>query len=144
MIFASRLARRTGLPFDVEKGIKTEGEGQVKGLSKQSVQAILSGYGMTRVLAEEGGRTSRGSLGNIRIFLEFLNALHADSSIDCACVEAWWVAPKLLSSLTPSHLRFVLKRAARCGSCFVTCWLRPKSAKVKALEPCLSVPCCNI
>ena len=114
MIFASRLARRTGLPFDVEKGIKTEGEGQVKGLSKQSVQAILSGYGMTRVLAEEGGRTSRGSLGNIRIFLEFLNALHADSSIDCACVEAWWVAQASeFFNAKPFALRFEAGRSLR-------------------------------
>ena len=65
MIYASRLARRTGLPFDVDGGVTTEGEGQVKGLGKGSVQAILADYGITRVLAEEGGRTSRGSLGNI-------------------------------------------------------------------------------
>jgi hypothetical protein len=30
MIYASRLARRTGLPFDVEGGITTEGEGKLK------------------------------------------------------------------------------------------------------------------
>lgn len=91
MLFASRLARETGLPFDTKDGIRTEGEGQVKGLGKASVQKVLETYGITRTLAEEGGRTSRGSLGNIREFLEFLNAEHASGILEVAAVEAWWV-----------------------------------------------------
>lgn len=89
MLFASRLVRKSGLPFDVEKGLITEGEGQIKGLSKGAVQAILADYGVARVLAEEGGRTSRGSLGNIRNFLNFLNRLNAQSPVNAAAVEAW-------------------------------------------------------
>lgn len=91
MIYASRLARRSGLPFDVERGITTEGEGQVKGLGRGSVQAVLADYQISRVLAEEGGRTSRGSLGNIRSFLNFLNRLHLVGKADTAATEAWWV-----------------------------------------------------
>lgn len=107
MIYASRLARRMGLPFDIEGGITTEGEGQVKGLGKGSVQAILSDYGVTRTLAEEGGRTSRGSLGNIRNFLNFLNALHACSSVDLPAIEAWWVdQAKHFFNASPFVLRF--------------------------------------
>ena len=48
MIFASRLARREGLPFNVEAGITTDGEGQVKGLGKGSVQTILRDYSIPR------------------------------------------------------------------------------------------------
>jgi hypothetical protein len=91
MLFASRLARKSGLPFDIDAGLITEGEGQIKGLSKGAVQAILADYGITRVLAEEGGRTSRGSLGNIRSFLVFLNRLHAMRALNASAVEAWWV-----------------------------------------------------
>jgi hypothetical protein len=91
MLFASRLARKFGLPFDIETGLITEGEGQIKGLSRGSVQTILADYGIARVLAEEGGRASRGSLGNIRSFLAFLNRLNAQSPVNAAAVEAWWV-----------------------------------------------------
>lgn len=107
MIFASRLARRTGLPFDVEAGITTEGEGQVKGLGRGAVQAILRDYGITRVLAEEAGRTSRGSLGNIRNYLNFLNGMHAQGLADTACIEAWWVEQaKQFFNAKPFSLRF--------------------------------------
>lgn len=114
MIFASRIARRAGLPFDVEGGITTEGEGQVKGLSKGAVQTILSDYGIDTVLAEEGGRTSRGSLGNIRAFLEFLNALHRLGAVDLASTEAWWVAQaKQFFNAKPFALRFEAGKSLR-------------------------------
>lgn len=114
MIYASRLARRTGLPFDVEGGITTEGEGQVKGLSKGAVQAILADYGITRVLAEEGGRTSRGSLGNIRNFLNFLNELHIAGCADTSTIEAWWVEQaKHFFNAKPFALRFETGKSLR-------------------------------
>jgi hypothetical protein len=107
MIYASRLARRTGLPFDVDCGITTEGEGQVKGLSKGSVQAILADYGIFRVLAEEGGRTSRGSLGNIRNYLNFLNDLHLAGNADTSAIETWWVEQaRHFFNAKPFALRF--------------------------------------
>lgn len=107
MVFAARLARESGLPFDTVNGIRTEGEGQVKGLGKASVQKVLATYGVTRTLAEEGGRTSRGSLGNIREFLDFLNAEHAKGQLDLAAVEAWWVEQaKAFFNAKPFALRF--------------------------------------
>lgn len=114
MIYASRLARRSGLPFNVEEGITTEGEGQVKGLGKGSVQAILADYGITRVLAEEGGRTSRGSLGNIRGFLNFLNDLHAAGKADTSAIEAWWVDQAThFFNAKPFALRFEMGKSLR-------------------------------
>ena len=114
MIFASRLARTSRLPFDVEAGIATKGEGQVKGLGKTSVQAILADYGIQRILAEENGRTSRGSLGNIRSFLTFLNGLHAAGKADTAAVEAWWVdQAKRFFNAKPFMLRFESGKSLR-------------------------------
>lgn len=114
MIYASRLARREGLPFNVEEGITTEGEGQVKGLGKGSVQAILADYGITRVLAEEGGRTSRGSLGNIRTYLNFLNALGAQARNNISSIEAWWVdQAKHFFNAKPFTLRFEAGKSLR-------------------------------
>lgn len=114
LIYASRLARKSGLPFNVEEGITTEGEGQIKGLGKGAVQAILVDYGITRVLAEEGGRTSRGSLGNIRNFLNFLNDLHVDGQADTSSIEAWWVEQaKHFFNAKPFALRFEAGKSLR-------------------------------
>ena len=64
ILFVSNLAKTKGLPLD-SGVLVTDSQGQVLGLGKSAVQSILRTHGETRVLAEEGGRTSRGSLGNM-------------------------------------------------------------------------------
>lgn len=91
VLYVSRLAKKHGLPLDAGDWV-TDSKGQVKGLGKASVQAILKDYDITRVLAEECGRTSRGSLGYVEEYIDFLNALHAKGAVDAAAIEAWWVA----------------------------------------------------
>lgn len=84
-------ARTMGLPLNPEALITT-GEGQVLGLGKGKVQAVLARHGITRVLAEEGGRTSRGSMGNMRAYVAFLNQAHAEAApVDLDAVERFWV-----------------------------------------------------
>lgn len=83
-------ARTMGVPLDPEALI-TDGGGQVLGLGKGAVQAILKRHGMDRVLAAEGGRTSRGSLGNMREYVALLNRLGEKSSVDLDAVEAFWI-----------------------------------------------------
>lgn len=83
-------ARTMGLPLDPEALI-TEGGGQVLGLGKGAVQAILKRHGIDRVLAAEGGRTSRGSLGNMREYVALLNGLWEKGSVDFDAVEAFWI-----------------------------------------------------
>jgi hypothetical protein len=78
------------LPLDPDK-LLTKGGGQVKGLGKSSVQAVLRDHGITRVLSEEGGRTSRGTPNIMRVYAEFLNKLSAKGSVDLNAVEKWWV-----------------------------------------------------
>lgn len=115
MIYASRLARNRGLPFDTINGIRTDGEGQVKGLGKSAVQKILRDYGVTLTLAEEAGRTSRGSLGNIRAFMDYLNDLHdAADGVDASAVEAWWIdQAKAFFNARPFALRFEAGKSLR-------------------------------
>ncbi|OSM06807.1 DUF4928 family protein [Magnetofaba australis] len=81
-------ARKLGLPLDPE-ALKTDGGGQVLGLGRGAVQAILARHDITRVLAAEGGRTSRGSLGRMLDYVQFLNSLPAP---DLDAVEAFWIA----------------------------------------------------
>ena len=70
----------------------TEQGGQVLGLGRSAVQAILQRHGITQVLAQEGGRTSRGSIANMRDYLDFLNNLHQlGVLIDWQSAENFWV-----------------------------------------------------
>ena len=89
ILFVSRLAKSKGLPLD-SSVLVTNSQGQVSGLGKSAVQSILKEYGESRVLAEEGGRTSRGSLGNMQQYVVFLNQLHALGIADVTQIEAWW------------------------------------------------------
>ncbi len=81
-------ARKMGLPLNAGK-LVTEGGGQVLGLGRGAVQAILQRHGITRVLASEGGRTSRGSLNNMREYVTFLNSLQP--KVDLDAIEEFWI-----------------------------------------------------
>lgn len=106
IIHISRYAKENGLPLDADKLI-TEGSGQVLGLGKGAVQRILKEYGVTQVLAEEGGRTSRGGIGIMRAYVAFLNEFHVKNSSVLEEVEAWWVERiKEHFSAKPFRLRF--------------------------------------
>lgn len=81
---------RKGLPLDHRK-LLTEGGGQVLGMGKGAVQAILKRHEIDRVLAAEGGRTSRGSIGNMQAYVTFLNELAVDGMPDLDVIEKFWI-----------------------------------------------------
>jgi hypothetical protein len=54
-----------------------------------SVQAILADHGIERILSKEAGRTSRGSVENMRKYVTFLNGL--PNAIDGKELEEFWV-----------------------------------------------------
>ncbi len=85
----TRTAIKNGLPLDPSV-LVTAAQGQVLGLGKSAVQSILKDYGITKVLAAEGGRTSRGSMGNMQDYVAFLNELASASQINLGSIEAWW------------------------------------------------------
>lgn len=89
-LHVTRVASQRGLPLSPDD-LVTKGTGQVAGLSGAAVQAILSDYGITRILAIEGGRTSRGSLGKMRCYVPFLNSLHQSGLADIKFIEKWWI-----------------------------------------------------
>jgi hypothetical protein len=86
----TKQARMAGLPLDPGQ-LLTEGGGQVLGLGKGAVQSILTRHGITRILASEGGRTSRGSIGNMREYVALLNELYAEGRADLDAVEGFWI-----------------------------------------------------
>jgi hypothetical protein len=83
-------ARTRGLPLDAED-LRTAEGGQVVGLGKTAVQKIIQAHGITKVLAEEGGRTSRGSLGLMKAYVAVLDQLHEANSLDLDEALGWWI-----------------------------------------------------
>lgn len=90
VLVITRAAKDMTTPFTEQDFLTPQG-GQVAGLGRSAVQAILSEYDITRVLADEGGRTSRGSIGKMRAYVEFLNLLANDNLWDFHFIEAWWI-----------------------------------------------------
>jgi len=71
---------------------KTEKQGQVKGLGLAATQKVLEDYAITRVLAKEAGRTSRGSMQLMLDYIALLNAHHASyGHVDLLECEKTWV-----------------------------------------------------
>jgi len=104
---------RKGLPLDADT-LLTEGGGQVLGLGRGAVQAILNRHGITRVLAAEGGRTSRGSIGHMRDYVTFLNDLATQGKVDLDAVEAFWMARvHAFFAAKPFKLRLDASRSLR-------------------------------
>lgn len=64
---------------------------QVAGLGVGAVQAVLNRNGVTRILAKEGGRTSRGSVGNMKLYVAFLNQMFHTSTLDLKAAETFWM-----------------------------------------------------
>jgi hypothetical protein len=89
-LVVTQTAAERGLPLTAEN-LRTKEEGQVAGLGKAAVQRILQKYGITKVLAEEGGRTSRGSLGLMNAYVSVLNKLHQKGTLDLDEAMHWWI-----------------------------------------------------
>jgi hypothetical protein len=108
----TRYAIKNGLPVDAASLLTGKG-GQVSTLGKSQVQSILLEYGISQVLAEEGGRTSRGSIGNMQIYVEFLNSLNSDAE-ELKTLEALWVERvRAFFAGKPFKLHFDLSQSMR-------------------------------
>lgn len=91
MLVVNDHAKKLGLPLNADE-LLTEQGGQVLGLGKASVQAILTRRKIERVLAEEGGRTSRGSIANMRAYVALLNKEKAlRGSVNLEEAEDFWI-----------------------------------------------------
>ena len=78
--------------------------GQILGFGREPVQRVLADHGITQTLAEEGGRTSRGSIGIMQRYVEFLNGL---KGADATAIAAWWIARvRELFAAKPFRLRY--------------------------------------
>lgn len=90
VLVATRKASNLTPPFSVKNFFTPQGD-HMAVLEKNAVQAILADHNISRVLAEEGGRTSRGSIQKMRAYVEFLNELEQEKLLDFAAIEKWWI-----------------------------------------------------
>lgn len=96
----------------------TAAQGQVLGLGKGAVQAILKDYGIPKVLAAEGGRTSRGSMGNMQDYVAFLNKQATLPGFDIKVVESWWV-DRVRDFFESSPLKLKVDTGSTLKACLV-------------------------
>ena len=93
VLFLTRRVADNGLPYPPEN-LRTKKQGQVSGLGREPVQKILADHDIQKILAEEGGRTSRGSLGLAESYVKLLNELHDRGIIKkdgLREAEKWWI-----------------------------------------------------
>lgn len=111
-LVVTRHAVKNGLPLEPST-LLTANRGQVKLLGKSAVQNILKDHGVERVLAEEGGRTSRGSVGNMERYVAFLNESQL-SEKQLQTAENWWIdRVKDFFAGKPMILRFDVAKSMR-------------------------------
>lgn len=85
----TRMVRDKGFPLN-PYDFQTESKGQVSGLGGANLKKILKEYGITQQLSSEGGRTSRGSMGLMIKYVDFLNAWNTEEPVDYTIVESFW------------------------------------------------------
>lgn len=85
----TRLIQGKSFPLNAND-FKTEKEGQVAGLGGSNLKKILKSHNITQQLSAEGGRTSRGSMGLMINYVDFLNAWNTQNEVDLVAVEAYW------------------------------------------------------
>ena len=85
----TRMAREKDFPLN-PNDFQTSGKGQVAGLGGGNLKKILKEHGIAQQLSAEGGRTSRGSMGLMIKYVDFLNAWNEEETVDFSIVEEFW------------------------------------------------------
>lgn len=86
----TRLVSSRSYPLNSDD-FQTGGKGQVAGLGGYNLKKILNEHGVTQILSSEGGRTSRGSMGLMLKYVDFLNAWNAEEPFNIEIVEHFWI-----------------------------------------------------
>lgn len=90
VLILTRNAKNKEFPLDKADFVTAKG-GQVVGLGGSAVKKILADNGVDRILSTEGGRTSRGNMERMGAYIDVLNALHNQGSLDLEDAESYWV-----------------------------------------------------
>ncbi|RYE50979.1 MAG: DUF4928 domain-containing protein [Sphingobacteriales bacterium] len=90
-LFITDGAKALAFPL-IYQNFLTPNKGQVSGLNKSKIQEILARNGIAKVLSEEAGRTSRGTVGFMQVYVTFLNGLKIDyANLNLEYIENYWI-----------------------------------------------------
>ena len=89
LVQLTRMMRSRPFPLKSEDFL-TVSKGQVAGLGGPNLKNILKDHDITQILASEGGRTSRGNMGLMIRYVDFINGWQAAEPINFDIVEAYW------------------------------------------------------
>lgn len=90
VLIVNRRLRTSSFPVD-PKLFETDKQGQVAGLGGGAIKKILKDHGIARILADEGGRTSRGNMERMRAYLDGAGELAEIDLFDSEAAEEYWV-----------------------------------------------------
>lgn len=90
VLILTRRAAQESFPL-VKSHFVTGKGGQVAGLGGPAVKKILASHSIERILSTEGGRTSRGNMERMSAYIDLLNRLHHDDTLDLENAELYWV-----------------------------------------------------
>ena len=89
LVQLTRMVRVKSFPM-IPEDFLTENKGQVAGLGGANLKKILKDHDITQILASEGGRTSRGNMGLMMKYVDFLDVWQTAEPIDLNAVEEYW------------------------------------------------------
>lgn len=88
--------RLFGAAFPVDpKNFETGSGGQVAGLGGGAIKRILLDHEVLRTLSSEGGRTSRGNMERMRLYVDMVNELARTGEFDAEEAERFWISKVL-------------------------------------------------
>lgn len=85
----TRMVKDKEFPLRTED-FQTDSKRQVSGISGGNLKKILKEHGIKRQLTSEGGRTSRGSMGLLISYVDFLNQWATNQAINLDEIENFW------------------------------------------------------
>lgn len=85
----TRMVKDKEFPLCTED-FQTDSKGQVSGIGGGNLKKILKEHGIKRQLTSEGGRTSRGSMGLMISYVDFLNQWATNQAINLDEIEDFW------------------------------------------------------
>ena len=90
----TRMVREKAFPLNPDDFL-TSSRGQVAGLGGGNLKKILKEHNITQLLSSEGGRTSRGNMGLMIKYVDFLNAWNMEEHVDYIFIEDFWAEQRL-------------------------------------------------
>ena len=137
----TRLVRGKEFPLNPDD-FKTVKEGQVAGLGGGNLKKILKDHGIAQQLSAEGGRTSRGSMGLMIEYVDFLNGTLKKLS---TLLPLKHFGLNKCESISETNLLFLQPIHRKpSDQIWIICLNRRRSVKSRALGRSIWVLCFNI